>query len=101
MKKSELTKQKIYEKAIEVVADKGYSAASTKEIAHKAGVSEATLYKYTSRPIMANALGLAIGLSALLLSPLRIQLYVSILMWVSMLSGVFLSLSFLPTILKK
>jgi predicted RND superfamily exporter protein len=58
-------------------------------------------YNYTSRPIMANAFGLAIGLSALLMSPLKIHLYVSMLMWVSMISGVFLSLSFLPTILKK
>ncbi len=58
-------------------------------------------YDYTSRPIMANAFGLSLGLSALLLSPLRIHLYVSSLMWVSMISGVFLSLSFLPTILKK
>ena len=58
-------------------------------------------YEYTSRPIMANAFGLAIGLSALLMSPLRIHLYVSALMWVSMISGVFLSLSFLPTLLKK
>ena len=58
-------------------------------------------YDYTSRPILANAFGLALGLSALLMSPLRIHLYVSTLMWISMLSGVFLSLSFLPTILKK
>ncbi|ACL69294.1 efflux RND transporter permease subunit [Halothermothrix orenii] len=57
-------------------------------------------YKYTARPIIANAFGLAIGLSALTLSPLRIHLYVSVLMWVAMISGVFLSLSFLPTILK-
>ncbi len=66
---------------------------NTKEAVDKA-------YDYTSRPIMANAFGLALGLSALLLSPLRIHLYVSSLMWVSMISGVFLSLSFLPTILK-
>lgn len=57
-------------------------------------------YDYTSKPIMANTFGLAIGLSALLMSPLRIHLYVSILMWVSMISGVFLSLSILPTIKK-
>ncbi|MCK4259447.1 MAG: RND family transporter [Halanaerobiales bacterium] len=56
--------------------------------------------KYTSRPILANAFGLAIGLSALLLSPLRIHLYVSVLMWASMISSVFLSLSFLPTMLR-
>lgn len=58
-------------------------------------------YSYTARPIMANAFGLAIGLSALLFSPLRIHLYVSLLMWVAMISGVFLSLSFLPTLLRK
>lgn len=58
-------------------------------------------YKYTSRPIIANAMGLAIGLSALLLSPLKIHVYVSLLMWASMVSAVFLSLSVLPTILRK
>jgi len=58
-------------------------------------------YKYTARPILANAFGLAIGLSALLLSPIRLHLYVSILMWVAMMSGVFFSLSFLPTVLRK
>lgn len=56
-------------------------------------------YKYTSRPILANAIGLAIGLSALLLSPLKIHVYVSTLMWVSMIGSVFLTLSFLPTLL--
>jgi len=56
--------------------------------------------KYTGRPIIANALGLSIGLSALLLSPLRIHMYVSVLMWTAMLSSVFLSLSLLPTILR-
>ena len=58
-------------------------------------------YTYTSRPILANAFGLAIGLSALLFSPIRLHLYVSILMWVAMMSGVFFSLSFLPTVLNK
>lgn len=56
-------------------------------------------YDYTSRPILANALGLSVGLSALQFSPLRIHFHVSILMWVAMISGVFLSLSFLPTVL--
>ena len=58
-------------------------------------------YTYTVRPILANAFGLALGLSALQFSPLQIHSYVSTLMWISMISGVFLSLSFLPTILKK
>lgn len=56
-------------------------------------------YKYTSRPILANAIGLAIGLSVLLFSPLKIHFYVSVLMWVAMLVSVFLTLSFLPTLL--
>jgi hypothetical protein len=60
--------------------------------------TEKTL-KYTGRPIVANAFGLAVGLSALLLSPLQIHVYMSLLMWVAMSSGVFLSLSFLPTLL--
>ncbi len=58
-------------------------------------------FAYTGRPIVANAFGLAIGLSALMLSPLRIHLYMSALMWVAMVAAVFLSLSFLPTILRK
>jgi predicted RND superfamily exporter protein len=56
---------------------------------------------YTGRPITANAIGLAIGLSALLFSPLRIHVYMSLLMWVAMLSGLFLSLAFLPTVLRR
>ncbi len=70
---------------------KGYNSAEATDKA----------YSYTSRPILANAFGLAIGLSALLLSPLRIHLYVSVLMWGAMIAGVFLSLSFLPTMLRK
>jgi len=46
MKKSTRTKERILEKAIKIVASKGYSATSTKEIAREAGVSEATLFKY-------------------------------------------------------
>ena len=58
-------------------------------------------YDYTSRPILANAFGLAIGLSALFISPIRLHLYVAILMWVAMMAGVFFSLSFLPTVLRE
>lgn len=46
MKKSTQTKERILEKTMEIVAEKGYSATSTKEIAEKAGVSEATVFKY-------------------------------------------------------
>jgi len=58
-------------------------------------------YAFSSRPIIANALGFAVGLSVLMLSPLKIHLYVSLLMWVSMVLSSVLSLSFLPTVLKK
>jgi hypothetical protein len=58
-------------------------------------------YAFSSRPIIANALGFAIGLSVLMLSPLKIHLYVSLLMWVSMVLSSVLSLSFLPTVLRK
>ena len=58
-------------------------------------------YNYTSRPILANGLGLAIGLSAMLISPLKIHLYVSLLMWVSMIVSMFLSLTILPELLVK
>lgn len=68
---------------------------------HSASDSVNKAFAYTARPIIANAFGLAIGLSALLLSPLRIHLYMSLLMWVSMTAGVLLSLSFLPTVLRR
>ncbi|MFP4698560.1 MAG: efflux RND transporter permease subunit [Eubacteriales bacterium] len=58
-------------------------------------------YEYTATPILANAFGLAIGMSALLVSPLKIHQNVSVLMWISMIFAVFLSLSFLPSLLIK
>lgn len=66
---------------------------------HEHPVEQALLY--SSRPIIANALGLSLGLSALWLSPLLIHLHISILMWVAMLVAVFMSLTVLPTLLKK
>lgn len=55
--------------------------------------------RYVSAPVLANAMGLAIGFSAMLLSPLRIHTYVAILMWVTMLCSGVLSLTLLPTVL--
>ena len=46
MKKSEATKQKILETTIETISKKGYAPTTTKEIANRAGVSEATIFKY-------------------------------------------------------
>lgn len=57
-------------------------------------------YKDVSRPIIANALGISLGLSVLMLSPLTIHLYVSTLMWVGMVVSVFVTLTILPTIFK-
>ncbi|MBN2794929.1 MAG: MMPL family transporter [Clostridia bacterium] len=66
---------------------------------HEAPIEEA--FKYTSRPIIANAFGLSLGMTALWLSPLRIHQHISSLMWVSMIVAVYMSLTLLPTILKK
>ena len=71
--------------------DQGYSSADAVDQA----------YGFSSRPIIANALGFSIGLSVLMISPLKVHFYVSALMWVSMVLSSFLSLSLLPTLLKK
>jgi len=58
-------------------------------------------YKFSSRPVIANAIGLSLGLSALWLSPLQIHLHISTLVWVSMTVAVISSLTLLPTLLAK
>ncbi|WP_053001212.1 efflux RND transporter permease subunit [Kosmotoga pacifica] len=58
-------------------------------------------FEATSRPIVANALGLALGLTALLISPLRFHSYMSALMWFTMLSSSVFTLALLPTIYSK
>ena len=55
-------------------------------------------FKNVSRHVIANALGISLGLSVLMLSPLTIHLNVSILMWVGMIVSVFVTLTFLPFI---
>jgi hypothetical protein len=60
-----------------------------------------TALRYTARPVIANALGLSLGLSALWLSPLLIHIQISALMWVAMIFAVFTSLTLLPTLIKK
>jgi predicted RND superfamily exporter protein len=57
-------------------------------------------FDYASRPIITNALGLAIGMSALFTTPLMIHTQVSIMMWVTMVLSMFLSLSLLPTMMR-
>jgi len=56
--------------------------------------------KYSSRPILANAFGLSLGMTALWLSPLLIHQYISSLMWVAMMTSVGISLTLIPTLLK-
>lgn len=56
--------------------------------------------KYTERPILANAFGLAIGMTALRLSPLTIHNDVSSMMWFAMMTSVILTLTLVPTLLK-
>jgi hypothetical protein len=58
-------------------------------------------YSYSAKPIIANALGLSLGLSSLMLSPLQIHMNVSLLMWTTMTISVLFSLTFLPTALKR
>ncbi|MDA3846398.1 MAG: MMPL family transporter [Vallitaleaceae bacterium] len=58
-------------------------------------------YYYTARPILANAFGLSLGFTALMLSPLQIHMTVSILMWASMMVSVVFSLIILPSILRR
>lgn len=55
-------------------------------------------YSNSSRPIITNALGISLGLSILMLSPLNIHFNVSILMWVSMSVSVLVTLTLLPYI---
>ena len=50
------------------------------------------------RPIMANALGIALGLTALWLSPLRVHGYISMIMWVSMLTAALTTLLVIPAL---
>ena len=53
------------------------------------------------RPIVANALGIAVALSALWLSPLAIHPQVSMIMWVAMLTGALTALVVIPALLPR
>ena len=49
-----------------------------------------------SRPVLANAFGLAIGLSVLFFSPLRIHTQVASVMWVAMVISSLAALFLIP-----
>jgi hypothetical protein len=53
------------------------------------------------RPIVANALGIAVALSALWLSPLKIHLQISMIMWVAMITAALTSLVVIPAMLPR
>lgn len=53
------------------------------------------------RPIIANALGIAVALTALWLSPLRIHGQVSMIMWVSMITAALTTLVVIPALLPR
>jgi predicted RND superfamily exporter protein len=54
--------------------------------------------KYVSSPVLANALGLGIGFTAMLLSPMTVHTFLVILMWVTMICSALLSLTLLPSL---
>ena len=53
------------------------------------------------RPIVANALGIAVALSALWLSPLKIHMQVSQIMWVAMITAAVATLVVIPALLPR
>ncbi len=54
-----------------------------------------------SAPILANALGFALGYTPMVFSPLMIHLYLALIMWVTMITSATLSLIILPVLLGK
>ena len=53
------------------------------------------------RPIVANALGISVAMSALWLSPLKIHSQVSMVMWVAMITGALTALIVIPAFLPR
>jgi len=56
--------------------------------------------RIASTPVLANAFGLSIGLSALILSPFTFHTYLVAIMWVTMTVSSFMSLVILPKLLE-
>jgi predicted RND superfamily exporter protein len=53
------------------------------------------------RPIIANALGIAVALTALWLSPFRVHPHISMIMWVSMVTAALTALVIIPALLPR
>lgn len=75
-----------------------FSATLRRERARGAPDAVGAALGFVAQPVLANALGLAIGISVLALSPLQVYVELAILMWVTMVTSAFLSLTLLPTI---
>ncbi|MBT3274848.1 MAG: MMPL family transporter [Spirochaetales bacterium] len=54
---------------------------------------------FVATPVLANAIGLSVGFSVMVFSPLQTHTTLSILMWVTMVLSALFSLSLLPTLL--
>ena len=73
-------------------------------IDHARAAGEGYVYRAldkAGRPIVANALGIAVGLTALWLSPLKIHSQVSMIMWVSMITAALTALVVIPALLER
>jgi len=57
--------------------------------------------EYVATPVLANAIGLSIGFTAMMFSPLRVHVILSTLMWVTMVLSAGITLTLLPTLLGK
>lgn len=75
-----------------------FSATLRRERARGSASATDAAMAFVATPVLANALGLAIGFSVLALSPLQVYVELAILMWVTMLVSAFLSLTLLPSI---
>jgi predicted RND superfamily exporter protein len=58
-----------------------------------------TALEYVATPVFANAIGLSVGFTAMMFSPLRVHLILSVLMWVTMVLSAGITLTLLPTVL--
>jgi predicted RND superfamily exporter protein len=77
-----------------------YVAAISHARPHGPGYVDRAIEK-AGRPIVANALGIAVALSALWLSPLKIHSQVSMLMWVAMITAAATTLIVIPAFLPR
>jgi uncharacterized protein len=71
------------------------------QLLKKRGIAEPAhrAMSFVATPVLANAIGLSVGFTVMIFSPMQIHTTLSILMWVTMVLSAVLSLSLLPTLL--